>query len=75
MFLLQGLLISLVGLRWAKKGLEKEGIGRLFLLIANMVNTDQRNMRVVSVDGRLICVEDCNKTQVIDCFVNIAVQI
>lgn len=53
---------------------QKQGIGKLSLIIAIMENTDQINMRAVSVDGKLIRVEDCNKTQGIDCFVNIAEQ-
>ena len=53
---------------------QKQGIGKLSLIIGIMENTDQINMRAVSVDGKLICVEDCNKTQGIDCFVNIAEQ-
>ena len=47
MFLLQGLLISLVDLKWAKKGLEKEVIGKemnLIQTVGSVLNAEDVNV-------------------------------
>ena len=46
MFLLQGLLISLVDLKWAKNGLEKEDIGtemNLIQTVGSVLNAEELN--------------------------------